>query len=81
MDPLHIAPSLLQELIGKLTPRQVEIVEHLAQGRTGREIATLLSISRETVKSHIAKACSKTGAENRIQLIVMYAIWRIQNGN
>jgi DNA-binding CsgD family transcriptional regulator len=79
MDPLHIAPSLLQELIGKLTPRQVEIVTLLAQGKTIRETSTILSIHPTTVKSHIQRMCNKLQLENRLQLIIVYVRWHDLN--
>jgi len=76
MDPLQIDPLVLSELITRLTPRQIQIVGLLAQGRSNRDIATILSISRETVKWHVRKMFQKVGAENRIQLIVIYVVWR-----
>ena len=76
-----MAPTQLQELISRLTPRQVEIVELLARGCSRRETASILSISTETVKSHIRKMCNKVEADNRIQLIVMFVVWKIEREN
>lgn len=81
MDPLTVAPLHLQELINRLTPRQMEIVELLARGYSQRYIATLLSISSETVKTHIHKMINKLEAVNRIQVIVIYVVWRMNHDN
>lgn len=76
MDPFTVATPQLDELIAKLTPRQLEIVELLARGCTRRQIAALLSISPETVKTHTDKIYRKLEAENRIQVVVMFTMWR-----
>lgn len=76
MDIFGASPTQLHELIDKLTPRQLQVVELLALGKSRRQIATILSISPETVKTHVWKICRKLDAENRIQLAVMYAVWR-----
>jgi DNA-binding CsgD family transcriptional regulator len=77
MDPFNVAPIHLKYLIDKLTPRQLQIVELLARGHSSKETASLLSISPETVKSHIRKMCHKLDADNRTQVIVIYAMWRV----
>lgn len=74
MDPHTAAP--LHDQIKKLSPRQMEIVELLAQSRTYQDIATILSISPETVRRHVQKACQKMYLENRIQLIVAFVRWQ-----
>lgn len=80
MDPLTVASSQLDELISRLTPRQIQIVELLVQGRTMVDTAALLSISRETVKMHVKTMCYKLDVDNRIQVIVIYARWKETNG-
>ena len=80
MDPLSVASSQLGELMARLTPRQLEILELRAQGCEYKQIARVLSISLTRVKQHVWKACVKTGADNRMQLIVMYSRWMECNG-
>jgi DNA-binding NarL/FixJ family response regulator len=48
-----------------LTPREVEVLEVLAEGLPNKAIARRLSISDQTVKFHIAAICSKLGVHNR----------------
>ncbi len=53
-----------------LTAREVEVLRHLALGRSNKEIGDVLCISEETVKTHVAKLLAKLQAENRAQAIV-----------
>ena len=57
-----------------LSPRERSIIELIGQGRSNKEIARLLGISPETVKSHVKNMFSKLGVERRAQ-----AIYRAQN--
>ncbi len=51
----------------KLTPRENEILQHLVQGKTNKEIADALGLQVVTVKLHVRGACQKLGAKNRTQ--------------
>jgi LuxR family transcriptional regulator len=66
----------LHDQIRKLSPRQMEIVSLLIEGKSYEQVATILSISHETVKWHVQRACQKMDLENRIQLIVAFARWQ-----
>ena len=57
-------------LPGKLTPRELEIVGLLAQGRSNRDIAGILMISRATVKVHVERIIRKLGVSDRTQAVV-----------
>ncbi len=81
MNPLSIEPASLPVLISRLTPRQMEIVQLLAQGENNREIASALSIGVPTIKGHINRACHKLDLDNRIQLVVVYSMWRAIENN
>ena len=72
-------PVASYSLIAKLTPRQMQIAELLIEGRTNREIATILSISGSAIKRHIERMKQKTCSENRIQFIVLFARWKSVN--
>ena len=53
----------------RLTPREREIVHHLALGAAGPEIADELQISHETVRTHVRNAMGKVGARSRAHLV------------
>jgi PAS domain S-box-containing protein len=52
-----------------LTPRELEIVELIAMGSTGPEIAEELHIAHDTVRSHARNAMFKSGARSRAHLV------------
>lgn len=54
-----------------LTPRELEIVERVALGRSTPQIAADLNLSPATVRSHVRNAMVKTGAHTRAQLVAL----------
>ena len=56
--------------VDQLTPREAEVLRHLALGEPNRVIAAALNVSDETVKSHVASVLSKLQVENRAQAAV-----------
>jgi PAS domain S-box-containing protein len=52
-----------------LTTRELEIVNLIALGRTGPEIADELRIAHDTVRSHARNAMLKSGARSRAHLV------------
>ena len=53
----------------RLAPREREVAESYAQGRTYAEIAAALSLSPATVRNHIAHCFKKLGVTNKSELI------------
>jgi len=53
--------------INGLTPREREILDLVAQGKTNREIAMDLTLSERTVKTHISNILSKLQLHDRTQ--------------
>jgi DNA-binding NarL/FixJ family response regulator len=51
-----------------LTDREKQVLDHILQARSNREIATELGIEERTVKAHVGRLMRKTGADNRIEL-------------
>ncbi len=49
-----------------LTRREAEVLVHVAQGRSNREIASALWISEKTVRNHVEHIYAKIGVSNRI---------------
>ena len=56
-----------------LTPREVEILQYLAQGLSNREIAETLTVSTRTVTTHVRNILDKLHLANRTQA-ALYAI-------
>ena len=53
----------------RLSPREAEVMTLIAQGKTHPAIALQLSISVETIRTHIKHACKKLKATNKINAI------------
>ncbi len=56
-----------------LTPRELEVMQQLAAGRTNRDIASVLRITEHTVKFHVNSILEKLGAESRTEAVVRAA--------
>ena len=52
-----------------ITPRELEILELIAQGMSNREIAERLYVSENTVKTHSSRVFDKLGARRRTQAV------------
>jgi DNA-binding NarL/FixJ family response regulator len=53
----------------RATPREIEIIRLLAEGKSNKEIATLLGITVRTVETHRAKIMLKLGLHSLADLI------------
>jgi two-component system NarL family response regulator len=66
--PGHVAAKLAERMMEPdLTPREIEVLNLLAQGKTNRQIARELGVALGTVKSHVNNILTKMGAEDRTQ--------------
>ncbi len=52
-----------------LTPREIQVLELLAEGLTNKGIAARLGISDQTVKFHVSSISGKLGAANRTEVV------------
>ena len=70
--PAEIAAHLAEHMGDEaLTPREVEVLRHLAEGNRNRDIGDQLFISEETVKVHIKHIMEKLGASDRTQAVAI----------
>ena len=71
----YLDPSIGRQLTrekehDELTPRESDVLRHLAVGASNRTIAAALGVSEETVKTHVANLLAKLQVENRAQAAV-----------
>jgi DNA-binding NarL/FixJ family response regulator len=59
-----------QPIFAPLSPREVEILDNIAQGMTNKQVAYALSISEQTVKNHMSSILRKLAVNDRTQAVV-----------
>lgn len=73
-----VAPSLLPSLVRRinggtdrsaLTTRELQILQHLAAGRSTSRIATELALSPNTIRNHVSNLHFKLGAHSRLEAV------------
>ena len=64
------APRQDSDIAGLLLPRELQVLELLAQGLSNAEIATELVISEGTVKSHLGRIMTKLEVRDRLQVLI-----------
>ncbi len=57
------------ELVESLTPRELQVLELVADGLPNKSIALRLGVSDETVKFHLGSVFGKLGASNRTDAV------------
>jgi DNA-binding NarL/FixJ family response regulator len=64
--------GLLRQRLG-LTPREAEVLFWVAQGKSNKDVADILSLSPRTVNKHLEQVFAKLGVENRASAAAMAA--------
>ena len=68
--PTHLATKLAQRISGEtLSGREIEVLKLMAQGKSNKEIGSILFISEGTVKSHLKRIFRKLGVMSRTEAI------------
>ncbi len=72
--PSAVTAALLDQLRGEapaenLSPREAEVLRHVAAGLTNKAIALKLGISEHTIKFHLGSAMGKLGAASRAEAV------------
>ena len=74
LDPQIVETGRLKgERVESLTPRELEILQHIVAGESNKEIAGVLDLSANTVSVHRANIMEALGVHNTAELVV-YAI-------
>jgi DNA-binding NarL/FixJ family response regulator len=69
LDTMRQGPQQARDPVASLTPRQREILQLLAEGRSAKEIAATLAISARTVEFHKYQAMEKLGLRTSAELV------------
>ncbi|HNB85165.1 MAG TPA: helix-turn-helix transcriptional regulator [Anaerolineales bacterium] len=64
----------LPEHLNKLSPREIEVVDHVLQGKSNKQIAFQLGITERTVEFHLKNVYTKLGIGSRMELAVK--LWK-----
>jgi two-component system response regulator DesR len=64
-----LAAAALADGVNPLTPRERDVLEASADGRTIAEIAVQLYLSEGTVRNYLSAGIQKTGARNRAEAL------------
>ncbi|HMU93411.1 MAG TPA: helix-turn-helix transcriptional regulator [Anaerolineales bacterium] len=64
----------LPEHLNKLSPREIEVVDHVLQGKSNKQIALQLGITERTVEFHLKNVYTKLGIGSRMELAVK--LWK-----
>jgi DNA-binding NarL/FixJ family response regulator len=70
---LHRGPELERPLKDRLTPREREVVQLLAEGKTSKEVASVLNLSVKTAETHRTNVMRKLNLHSVADL-VRYAV-------
>jgi DNA-binding CsgD family transcriptional regulator len=71
-DEADRPPAARSALRDLLTPREIDVLEHLVRGETNAEIARTLVVSEGTVKFHVKNILRKLNASNRAEATSRY---------
>ncbi len=70
----HLSEQVVKpDSVVELTPREVEVLQLIAQGKSNKQIAAALVITERTCKFHVSSILSKLGAANRTEAVKIAA--------
>ena len=58
------------QILHDLSVKETEVLEALCQGMSNKEIAEVMFVSTETIKSHVSTIISKLGVKDRTQAVI-----------
>ncbi|HEX8497638.1 MAG TPA: response regulator transcription factor [Actinomycetales bacterium] len=64
-------PAPTSALGEQLSGREIEVLQHVANGRSNKEIGVKLGLSALTVKSHLARIARKLGTGDRAEMVML----------
>lgn len=67
----RVGPLAQHAGLEPLSQREQDVLEHMAAGKSTRDIADALGLGEETVKSHLSRIYTKLKANDRVQAVVI----------
>ncbi|MFK7860813.1 MAG: LuxR C-terminal-related transcriptional regulator [Granulosicoccus sp.] len=68
-EPSTVEPQ--SPVVSNLTGREEEILKHIAQGMSNREIGEILNIAEKTVKNYVTNVFQKLQVRNRVEAAIV----------
>jgi len=70
------SPRSEKEKFNGLTPREREVAAWIAQGKSNREIAEVITVSVKTIETYVTRILNKLGFDSGVQI----ATWAVEKG-
>ncbi|MEB3883723.1 response regulator transcription factor [Lyngbya sp. CCY1209] len=67
----HLKPPAPQTNLGTLSPRELEVLKLMVEGKSNPEIAEELYLSPNTIKTHVRGIMNKLAVDDRVQVAVV----------
>ena len=67
----HLKPPAYSENIGHLSQRELEVLKLIVEGKSNPEIAAVLYLSPNTIKTHVRGIMNKLSVDDRVQAAVV----------
>ncbi|CDM93686.1 MULTISPECIES: response regulator transcription factor [Oscillatoriales] len=67
----HLKPPLPQSNLGTLSPRELEVLKLMVEGKSNPEIAEALYLSPNTIKTHVRGIMNKLAVDDRVMVAVV----------
>lgn len=71
LGDLRVEDAAARSRVERLTPRQIEILQRMADGLSPEEMATELGISRHTLRTHVQNILTKLGVHSKLQALAV----------
>ncbi|MEI5032100.1 response regulator transcription factor [Streptomyces sp. S1A(2023)] len=71
LRPAEASRPARQDVVRALTPRELEVLQLIAEGLSNAEIAVSMYITPETVKTYVSRILAKLGLRDRVQAVVL----------
>ena len=65
------AENTLEGIVAGLTPRETQVLNHIATGNSNKQIANVLGISEQTIKNHVSAILDRLHANDRAHAVVL----------